>query len=60
VLAEAERDRRRLGHVQLQTAVARFAADAGLRSAAGQTAAPSAGDPLTAREKQVLELIAEG
>ncbi|WP_181156863.1 MULTISPECIES: helix-turn-helix transcriptional regulator [unclassified Microbacterium] len=61
VLAEAAEFAEALGNAQLQTAVARFAADAGLRSAAGQAAVPSAGtDPLTAREKQVLELIAEG
>jgi DNA-binding CsgD family transcriptional regulator/tetratricopeptide (TPR) repeat protein len=59
VLAEAAALAETLGNAQLQAAVARFATDAGL--GVRLTAEPSAGtDPLTAREKQVLELIAEG
>jgi DNA-binding CsgD family transcriptional regulator len=59
VLAEAAAIADTLGNAQLQTAVARFAGDAGLgtRSAADS---PVGADPLTARERQVLELIAEG
>lgn len=57
VLAEAAEVAERLGNAQLQVSVSRFATDAGLRAPAD----PSPGDdPLTAREKQVLELIAEG
>jgi DNA-binding NarL/FixJ family response regulator len=59
VLAAAAEFADTLGNAQLQAAVARFAVDAGLRSAAGSATAPGT-DPLTAREKQVLELIAEG
>ncbi|WP_337002248.1 MULTISPECIES: helix-turn-helix transcriptional regulator [unclassified Microbacterium] len=56
LLADATAIAERLGHVQLQDAVAAFTAAAGLRSAL-----PAADtDPLTARERQVLELIAEG
>ncbi|WP_341940576.1 AAA family ATPase [Microbacterium sp. LWH10-1.2] len=44
-----------LGHVQLQSSVAAFAAAAGLG-----TSAASDADALTAREHQVLDLIAEG
>lgn len=59
VLAEASEIAAALGHAQLQAAVARFATDAGLGLRID--AEPSIGtDPLTAREKQVLELIAEG
>ncbi|MFB8189185.1 AAA family ATPase [Microbacterium sp. NPDC055988] len=59
VLAEAAEIAETLGHAQLQAAVARFATDAGL--GVRRIAEPSPGaDPLTAREKQVLELIADG
>lgn len=59
VLAEASEIAERLGNAQLQSAVARFASDAGLgRRSAGES--PADADALTAREKQVLELIAEG
>ena len=57
VLAEAADLAESLGNAQLQAAVARFAADAGLRSS---TDSGAGSDPLTARERQVLELIAEG
>jgi len=57
VLAEAATLAEALGNAQLQTAVARFATDAGLRSPAES---PAGTDTLTARERQVLELIAEG
>lgn len=45
-----------LGNVPLQASVARFARDAGLST----LPAAIEGDALTARERQVLELIAEG
>ncbi|WP_244632329.1 response regulator transcription factor [Microbacterium sp. Se63.02b] len=48
-----------LGHAQLQTAVTRFAAVAGLAPRATAESAQG-GEALTAREQQVLELIAEG
>ncbi|MEU4013803.1 AAA family ATPase [Microbacterium sp. NPDC028030] len=48
-----------LGHAQLQTAVARFAAVAGLAPRAAAESVQG-GEALTAREQQVLELIAEG
>lgn len=59
VLAEASALAERLGNAQLQASVTRFATDAGLglRSSAPSSAGA---DPLTARERQVLELIAEG
>ena len=57
VLAEAAALAEALGNAQLRAAVARFAADAGLRAGAEPA---SGSDPLTARERQVLELIAEG
>ena len=56
VLAEAAAIAERLGNAQVRAAVTRFATDAGLRA----TESPSGADPLTARENQVLELIAEG
>lgn len=63
VLTEAAGFAERLGNAQLQAAVSRLATDAGLRPAGDQTSAadqtPGA-DSLTARERQVLELIAEG
>ncbi|MCB8043882.1 response regulator transcription factor [Microbacterium oxydans] len=57
VLAEAEALAESLGNAQLQSAVSRFATGAGLR---GDAVSASSTDPLTARERQVLELIAEG
>lgn len=56
VLAEAADIADRLGHVQLQRSVATFADAAGLSTSPSATDA----DLLTARERQVLELIAEG
>jgi len=55
VLADAGRIADELGHVQLQGDVAAFATAAGLRGAA-----PDESALLTARERQVLALIAEG
>ncbi|WP_156149047.1 helix-turn-helix transcriptional regulator [Microbacterium oxydans] len=57
VLAEAAALAESLGNAQVQAAVSRFATDAGLRS---EAVATSGADPLTARERQVLALIAEG
>lgn len=56
VLGEAAALAESLGNAQLQAAVSRFSTDAGLRA----PDAPLSDDLLTAREKQVLELIAEG
>ncbi len=56
VLGEAAALAEALGNAQLQAAVSRFSADAGLRA----PASPLSDDLLTARERQVLELIAEG
>jgi DNA-binding CsgD family transcriptional regulator/tetratricopeptide (TPR) repeat protein len=63
VLDEARRTAETLGHVPLGRAVAEFAHAAGLRAADSRHAGGAgSGDaePLTARELQVLELIAEG
>ncbi|MDQ0727109.1 LuxR family transcriptional regulator [Microbacterium sp. W4I20] len=61
VLDEATAIADQLGHAQLQAAVTRFASDAGLRAANGPVATGAAdAESLTARERQVLELIAEG
>ena len=63
VLDEARRTAETLGHVPLGRAVAEFAHAAGLRAADSRHAGGvGSGDaePLTARELQVLELIAEG
>ncbi len=69
VLSAAMRQAERLGHVPLGRIVGGFQAAAGLAAASGTAsgtaAAGTAGvepdaDPLTARERQVLELIAEG
>ncbi|MFB4354775.1 AAA family ATPase [Microbacterium sp. LS_15] len=63
VLDEARRTAETLGHVPLGRAVAEFAHAAGLRAAdsrhVGDVGSGDA-EPLTARELQVLELIAEG
>jgi ATP/maltotriose-dependent transcriptional regulator MalT len=56
LLADAAEHAERIGHAQLCREVATFAASAGLRA----TDAGGEDDPLTARERQVLELIAEG
>ncbi|MFT4258234.1 helix-turn-helix transcriptional regulator [Microbacterium sp.] len=56
LLADAAENAERIGHAQLCREVAAFAASAGLRT----TDAGGEDDPLTARERQVLELIAEG
>jgi DNA-binding CsgD family transcriptional regulator len=56
LLAEAAEIAERLGHAQLQRSVAEFADAAGLST----SAAASEADALTARERQVLDLIAEG
>ncbi len=50
----------RLGHVPLRRVVREFASAAGLLASDSSADSPSASDPLTARERQVLELIAEG
>ncbi|WP_147406701.1 MULTISPECIES: helix-turn-helix transcriptional regulator [unclassified Microbacterium] len=55
-LAEAGTLAASLEHAPLQDAVARFARDAGL----GTSPASTEADVLTARERQVLDLIAEG
>lgn len=55
MLADAERIADSLGHVQLQRDVAAFVTAAGLKAAV-----PSESSQLTARERQVLSLIAEG
>ncbi|WP_157540906.1 helix-turn-helix transcriptional regulator [Microbacterium sp. XT11] len=47
----------RIGHAQLRREVGEFAASAGLRGAEHPV---DGDDPLTARERQVLDLIAEG
>lgn len=58
VLAEAAAIADALGHVPVQRRIARFGAAAGIRLEPARTA-PGA-DTLTARESQVLALIAEG
>ncbi len=57
LLGEAAEQADAIGHAQLRREVGDFAAHAGLRPV--DTAADEA-DPLTAREHQVLDLIAEG
>jgi DNA-binding NarL/FixJ family response regulator len=57
VLAEAAALARGLGHAQLEAAVEEFTAAAGLRST---PVAASDAESLTAREHQVLELLADG
>ena len=58
VLAAATAIADRLGHVPLQQALTRFGEAAGLRPSAPRGGAE--GEQLTARERQVLALIAEG
>lgn len=59
VLAEATAIAEQLGHAQLRTAVSSFAGAAGLAPSADAVAAEH-DHQLTAREQQVLDLIAEG
>ena len=60
VLAHAMREAERLGHVPLTRRVGEFRAAAGLAAASGISEAGAGADALTARERQVLQLIAEG
>ncbi|MCS3442747.1 helix-turn-helix transcriptional regulator [Microbacterium phyllosphaerae] len=60
VLAHALAEAERLGHVPLTQAVGAFSAAAGLAAASDSSRAVAESDPLTAREGQVLALIAEG
>lgn len=60
VLGHALQDAERLGHVPLRRIVSGFSAAAGLSAAADVVSADAGADPLTARERQVLDLIAEG
>ncbi|MFS0853207.1 helix-turn-helix transcriptional regulator [Microbacterium sp. 179-I 3D4 NHS] len=57
VLAEAAATARALGHAQLEASVDGFAAAAGVRSTPAPAPDPEA---LTARERQVLDLLADG
>lgn len=60
VLAHALGEAERLGHVPLTQTVRAFSAAAGLAAASESSRAVAESDALTARERQVLELIAEG
>ncbi|KQQ66775.1 hypothetical protein ASF63_05765 [Microbacterium sp. Leaf320] len=60
VLAHALGEAERLGHVPLTQAVGAFASASGLAAASDSSRAVAESDPLTARERQVLELIVEG
>lgn len=60
VLAHALAEAERLGHVPLTQAVGAFSVAAGLSAASDSSRAVAESDPLTAREGQVLALIAEG
>lgn len=60
LLAEALTVAEKLGHVQLQTAVSTFADAAGLRADASAGGDSGEAEHLTARERQVLALVAEG
>lgn len=60
LLAHAMGEAERLGHVPLARIVGDFRAAAGLAAASGIADAEAGADPLTARERQVLALIAEG
>lgn len=60
VLSHALQEAERLGHVPLLRMVRAFSAAAGLSAASGIASAAADADPLTARERQVLDLIAEG
>ena len=60
VLAHAMNEAERLGHVPLTRTIGAFAAAAGLAAAPASAQSGEESDPLTARERQVLDLIAEG
>ncbi|MFJ4998446.1 AAA family ATPase [Microbacterium sp. NPDC088619] len=60
VLGQALHEAERLGHVPLLRIVNGFSAAAGLAAASGIASAEASADPLTARERQVLDLLAEG
>ncbi|MFJ2544801.1 AAA family ATPase [Microbacterium sp. NPDC087589] len=60
VLSRALQEAERLGHVPLLRMVSAFSVAAGLSAASGVVSAAADADPLTARERQVLDLIAEG
>ncbi|MGK3949045.1 helix-turn-helix transcriptional regulator [Microbacterium sp. K2] len=60
VLGHALQEAERLGHVPLVRIVSGFSAAAGLSAAFGIVSGVADADPLTARERQVLDLIAEG
>ncbi|QDE33583.1 hypothetical protein FIV50_01470 [Microbacterium foliorum] len=60
VLGHALHEAERLGHVPLVRIVSGFSAAAGLSAASGIVTGAADADPLTARERQVLDLIAEG
>ncbi|WP_341956240.1 AAA family ATPase [Microbacterium sp. LWH13-1.2] len=60
VLAHALGEAERLGHVPLMQTVGAFASASGLAAASDSSRAVAESDPLTARERQVLELIVEG
>lgn len=59
-LAEAERIAKRIGHARLEHETAEFAAATGLSVAGMRHHGEESPDRLTAREQQVLELLAEG
>ncbi|WP_311259846.1 AAA family ATPase [Microbacterium sp. WCS2018Hpa-9] len=60
VVGQALHEAERLGHVPLVRIVSGFAAAAGLSAVSAVGGAEADADPLTARERQVLDLIAEG
>ena len=60
VIARATREAERLGNVPITRIVGAFAAAAGLASASVSDQSAGEADSLTARERQVLALIAEG
>lgn len=60
VLAHAMNEAEHLGHVPLTRTIGAFAAAAGLAAAPASAQRAEESDPLTARERQVLDLIAEG
>lgn len=60
VLGQALHEAERLGHVPLVRIVSGFSAAAGLSAASDVVSVEADADPLTARERQVLDLIAEG
>lgn len=60
VLAHARAEAERLGHVPLMQSVGAFSVAAGLATASDSARQVAESDALTARERQVLELIVEG